>query len=336
MESTRKLAVTVGALFVGAVLVAFAVIVFLGQGGSLFRRRVTYHAQFTDVRGLREGAFVRLGGRVVGSVTDIDFGPMAEGSPTLVVTLKVKQEFATRVRGDSIARIGTQGLLGDKLVEISLGSPAEPELAEGGWLAGEAATDPQRILGAAAEATEHARNVLGRLDEVSQRLLNEGTIDELSETARSLRRIARTVEEGPGSAHELIYGRGLAADARAAVRSYARGGAAVESAAGRASALVDSVAPQVEHAATDMASVAADVRAGRGTLGGLLVDPTLYEETKRILVNIERNRVLKAVARLVVSDEGSDKVMDARPDDVVIHPRPGPKSTAQSGPGTTR
>src|SRR5262249_52612694 len=97
----------------------------------------------------------------------------------------------------------------------------------------------------------------------------------------------------------------------------------------RVAASVD--AEKIRHVTNTVASIADDVRAGRGTLGGLLVDPTLYEETKRILVNIERNRVLKAVARFVLSDEGNDKVMDARPQDVtVVHPRPAPSQSADA------
>jgi hypothetical protein len=85
---------------------------------------------------------------------------------------------------------------------------------------------------------------------------------------------------------------------------------------------------RVRQVTEDVAGIVADVRAGRGTLGGLLVDPTLYEETKRILVNIRRNRVLKALARVVVSDEGDVEVMDAGP--VLVRPRHAPEPPAPS------
>jgi phospholipid/cholesterol/gamma-HCH transport system substrate-binding protein len=322
MEITRKLAVTVGALFVGAALVGFLVVLFLGGDSLLFARTVQYHAVFPDVGGLRGGAVVRLGGRDVGDVTEIDFGPVdAAGAPTLVVTVRVRKGYADRVHTDSRARITSQGLLGDKLLEITLGSAATRPLADGGWLTGEPLFDTNRLLGTATDAMERARAVLEHLDELSGRVANSETIGDIEDSARALKRIVAGVERDSPR---------LTADARAAVAAYARAAARLEAVADHVDRVVAAVDPaKLRRATDDLASVAADVRAGRGTLGGLLVDPTLYEETKRILVNIERNSVLKALARMVVSDEGPDEVLDSRP----VHPRPAPRVQAQ---GTSR
>jgi phospholipid/cholesterol/gamma-HCH transport system substrate-binding protein len=40
-----------------------------------------------------------------------------------------------------------------------------------------------------------------------------------------------------------------------------------------------------------------DIRAGRGTLGVLLVDPSLYEDIKTLVGNVQRNEVLRALVR---------------------------------------
>jgi phospholipid/cholesterol/gamma-HCH transport system substrate-binding protein len=39
------------------------------------------------------------------------------------------------------------------------------------------------------------------------------------------------------------------------------------------------------------------VKAGRGTVGGLLVDPSVYEDIKSLVGNVERNHVLRALVR---------------------------------------
>ena len=331
MEITRKLALSVGGFVLGGLAVAIALIVLIGSESFLFTSNVTYKAQFPDVSGLREGASVRLGGREVGNVTGIQFGPMDERGPTLVVTLRVRKDYASRIRQDSVARIGTQGLLGDKLIELTMGSPKAGELEDGSWIIGQPAADPNRLIVTATDAMEHAKSILARLDQMSRDLTIGGTMDELDATVRSLHRIVATIEDGPGSAHELVYAGTLAADARAAVQSYKRAGDTLNGAADRLDKLIASVdTSKINHVTDTVAAIADDVRAGRGTLGGLLEDPTLYEETKRILVNIERNRVLKAVARFVISDEGNDKVMDARPKDVEVHPRSAPRQSADA------
>jgi len=331
MEITRKLAVSVGAFIAVAGIVAALVIVLLGSDTMLFSEKVTYHAQFPDVAGLREGAQVRLGGRMVGDVVQVAFGPIAEGSATLVVTLRVRKEFAQRIRQDSVARIGSQGLLGDKLVDLTVGTPKAGPIEDGGWLIGQMPPDPNQLIATAAEAAEHARNILARFDQMSRDLSLGGTVDELDEAVRGLHRIVQTVEDGPGSAHEMIYGGTLTAEAHAAIKSYRRAGETLTRAADRVDRLASSVDPEkIRRASEDLVAVAGDIRAGRGTLGGLLEDPTLYEETKRILVNIERNRVLKAMARFVIADESDDRVMDARPQDVAVHPRQAPGQAAQA------
>jgi phospholipid/cholesterol/gamma-HCH transport system substrate-binding protein len=45
------------------------------------------------------------------------------------------------------------------------------------------------------------------------------------------------------------------------------------------------------------------IEQGRGTVGGLLVDPSVYEEMKTVLGNIERSTVLKALIRMTIKEE---------------------------------
>jgi phospholipid/cholesterol/gamma-HCH transport system substrate-binding protein len=47
-----------------------------------------------------------------------------------------------------------------------------------------------------------------------------------------------------------------------------------------------------------------DVEQGKGTVGALLKDPSVYEDLKTILGNIERNRLLKSLIRYTIKKEG--------------------------------
>ncbi len=332
MEIPRKLAVKVGALGALAIAVGFVVMLLIGGDGTFFASTRTYHTAFSDVAGLREGAIVRLGGRVVGEVTEIVFGPLGSSDRALVVTFQIREEHAARIRTDAVVTIGSLGLLGEKLLEVSLGSVIAGEVPDGGWLTGRAPADPAKLIGAATAAAEHAQNILARLDAASRDLDASGAMEEVRAISASLRRIVERVETGPGLAHALIYDEELARDTTRAIASIERAagaGARVLGDARSVMAKVDQVAAAVDPASVggaidDFAAVAKMVREGKGTLGGLLADPTLYEETKRILVNIRRNRVLKAVARVVISDDLPDEIKDASPGSVVVHPRPGP------------
>jgi phospholipid/cholesterol/gamma-HCH transport system substrate-binding protein len=336
MDVPRRLALRVGLLVTAAVVIGFVVVLILGSEGMLFSSTHRYLVAFTNVAGLREGAVVRLGGRDVGDVAEIRFGPIDDPTRRLVVTLRVRDDFADRVRADTVAQVASQGLLGDKLIELSMGSSAARPVADGGWLQGEPPADTSRLIAAAGAAAEHARDILARIDETTRGMDPKKSLEELDRTMASVRAIVERVETGPGIAHTLIFDEGLAASAGRTVRGLeraSRDGQAVVASARRtadrlaeASAAIDPT--RVRQVTEDVAGIVADVRAGRGTLGGLLVDPTLYEETKRILVNIRRNRVLKALARVVVSDEGDVEVMDAGP--VLVRPRHAPEPPAPS------
>jgi phospholipid/cholesterol/gamma-HCH transport system substrate-binding protein len=330
MDVPRRLAVRVGIFAAIAAAIGFVLLMLIGSEGMWMASKRRYLVSFTDVAGLREGAVVRLGGRQVGDVSEIRFGPLDDPARKLVVTLRVREEYADRVRADSIARISSQGLLGDKLIELTLGTPAVPPVEDGGWLVGEAPADPARLIASATAAADHARNVLARIDDASRGLDAGKTLEELEGTLATVRRVAERIERGPGTAHQLIFDEELATSAKHAVRSIDRAAgqserlvASARRSADRLAEVTGAVDPaKVRQVTDDIAHVVADVRAGRGTLGGLIVDPTLYEETKRILVNIRRNRVLKAVARMVISEEGGD-VMDGNPP--VVRPRHAPQ-----------
>jgi phospholipid/cholesterol/gamma-HCH transport system substrate-binding protein len=59
----------------------------------------------------------------------------------------------------------------------------------------------------------------------------------------------------------------------------------------------------------DLRAIVGDVRQGRGTIGGLLMDPTVYEDIKGLVGNVERNEVLRALVRYSIkADEQKPEV----------------------------
>ena len=59
----------------------------------------------------------------------------------------------------------------------------------------------------------------------------------------------------------------------------------------------------------DLRTIVSNVKAGRGTLGALLVDPSVYEDLKAAIGNVERNQVLRALVRYSIkADEQKPQV----------------------------
>ena len=53
----------------------------------------------------------------------------------------------------------------------------------------------------------------------------------------------------------------------------------------------------------DLRKIVADIKAGKGTIGGLLVDPSVYEDLKALVGNVERNQVLRALVRYSIKQD---------------------------------
>lgn len=112
----------------GVVLAALAILLFggyrLGQAARLFSKRYQLIAFVPNASGLRVGGTVSVAGQLVGTVTNIAFlPPDADTTRNLKLTVEVDEDVRDQIRGDSRARLRTQGLLGDKVFDISPGTP---------------------------------------------------------------------------------------------------------------------------------------------------------------------------------------------------------------------
>src|SRR5260370_4087329 len=127
-------------LFVVATLLILAAGVFLiGEKRFLFRRTYRLEAEFQNVAGLNNGADVRVGGIHLGTVKYISLpnGP----SGKLTVVMDMANSTKNIIRQNSVATIKTEGLLGDKYIEISFGSENAPEIEGGDTIKGQTPVD---------------------------------------------------------------------------------------------------------------------------------------------------------------------------------------------------
>jgi phospholipid/cholesterol/gamma-HCH transport system substrate-binding protein len=207
-ERGRKLRVGV---FVLIGLAAFLGMIYaLGARARLFEPRFTVSAEFTEVGGLVEGATVRLAGVQIGRVSAVRLP--AEPGGKVRVDMTIARQFGDRVRKDSVARIETQGLLGDRIVEISVGTAAAPAVRPNDLIASTDPFDIGRMMSESAQVVKSISMLADSLRETAQTLNQSRLIEEASATVQSARkitdqvgRIVGEVERGKGWAHVLVY-----------------------------------------------------------------------------------------------------------------------------------
>jgi len=127
-------------IFVVMALAFLAVGVFLiGEKDFLFSPTYELKADFQNVEGLSNGAEVRLGGIHQGTVKEIDLPAQPDGRVTVVMNMR--RSTRNLIKKDSRASIKTEGLLGDKFVEISFGSPNGQQIANNDTIGSEKPAD---------------------------------------------------------------------------------------------------------------------------------------------------------------------------------------------------
>ena len=117
-------------LFILITFGMFCAGVFLvGRQENHFASNYRLRSEFLSVAGLSEGAQVRVGGIHKGTVRSIQLPQRPDGK--IVVTMDLTKDTQAIVRKDSIASIQSEGLLGDKFIEVSFGS-VEGEMVRSG------------------------------------------------------------------------------------------------------------------------------------------------------------------------------------------------------------
>jgi phospholipid/cholesterol/gamma-HCH transport system substrate-binding protein len=198
----------VGVFVLVALAVFLGLVYALGARARLFEARYTIHADFTEVGGLVEGATVRLAGVQIGRVTGVHLP--GEPGGKVRVDLTIARRYSDRIRKNSIARIETQGLLGDKIVEITVGNATAPPVAPGEVLAARDPADFGRVIAAGAETAKDVGSLAAALRETAEKVNQSKLIEDAATTVNKLGRVVDQVEHGRGWAHALVYEEPLA------------------------------------------------------------------------------------------------------------------------------
>jgi len=174
-------------VFIIATLLIFAAAVFcIGEKQYLFHSTYRLQAEFQNVAGLNGGAEVRVGGIHEGTVRQILL-PMR---PNEKVRVLMDMEKPTRsvIKNDSVATIQSEGLVGDKFVEISFGSDKSPKVKDGDTIQGQPPLQISDLLNKTSEVLDTTK----------------GAIDNVNQTASNLNSITTKINQGQGSIGALI------------------------------------------------------------------------------------------------------------------------------------
>ena len=229
MKTSISQKVKTGIFTLAGILLFVAGIFFIGSKKNMFDDTFMIYGTFKNIGGLEVGNNIRFAGINVGTIKNIRIV-----SDTMIrVDMSMKSQVKPFLKKDALASIGSDGLMGDKLVTIASGSANEvsllkdgskiatinpmdfdKEIAKFSKVASNAEIITRELAGMAVQIRTGNGSISSLL--YSNRLSNslEGTAGNAEKLSSSLAGIASHIESGKGSMGKLFYTDDLSDDLR--------------------------------------------------------------------------------------------------------------------------
>ncbi len=270
-------------------------------------------ARFPTAEGLVQGAQVQIAGIKVGTVKNLQFE--AE-SGQVVALLDMRKEYEHTIPKDSRVLVRTKGLLGDKYVAIDPGKPNARKLKTGETLESTfEATSTEKVLETVGVA---AQDLQVLLRDARKKIIDEHGAERLDDIIKNSQGITKNLNEllgtNKGKLDRTIHNADSAMSGLQRIfgenkEKISRTLANLESATGgvneivgqnkdklnstvngmeRISRTLGKSSPKIEKLVSDLESLSGDLRSGRGTMGRLLSDESLYQQINGLVGDVRR------------------------------------------------
>ncbi len=170
MEALRNIRLGVFVI-VGALLLIVALYL-IGSKQNLFGNTVRIAARFHSVNGLNSGGNVRYAGIDIGTVERIEI----ENDTQVRVVMLIEEEVRPFIRKNSLASIGTEGLMGNRLVTIVPGNGASVPVAEGDVLEGLSPIESDDMLRTLYRTNENMARISDNIRSISDRVNSRNSL----------------------------------------------------------------------------------------------------------------------------------------------------------------
>ncbi len=267
---------------------------FIGANQNLFGKNFTMKAYFKDVSGLRIGNNVRFSGIVIGTVKDIEI----KSDTSVQVVMKIDDKLVKFLKQNDIASIGTDGLMGNKVVDIDPGPPGGTPIQMDDRIHTKEALDMDQMMRTLDITNRNVAAMSEDLKQTVQRINRSVAVWEILDDAdlpQYVKNSLKNLQYATAKANTLV------ADVNAMVNDVAtaEGGmvallkdSTLTHDLGEAAMRIRNVSAQAEKLTTlldaSVRSIDKDLKTGGGPLNAMLRDSTMTSSIDRSLQNIEK------------------------------------------------
>ena len=282
--------IKLGSFVLAGIIFLIFCLYMIGKNRNLFGSTFTISADFHNVNGLMEGNNVRFAGIDVGTVKKLEI----VSDSTVRVYMIIDNDVKKHIKKNSIASVGTDGLMGNKLINVNGVPQPAPMVEEGDVIASLKPVETDEMLRTLNTTNQNLASFSNDLKRIAQRINNsKGIWSLLSDTgisknienaAKNINRagqraaeageeitaLLRTVKQGGGLASTILNDTVLSKRLKTSINNIQR---------------VSEHTAQLTNNLNDMLN---KVKKGQGAAGVILTDTVMERKLKQTILNLEQ------------------------------------------------
>ena len=250
------------------ILIFILAIYFIGEKQQLFRSTFRLSGVFKDVAGLQVGNNVRLSGINVGTIDNITI--ISDTSVRVIIL--VDENTRQFIKKDAVAGIGSEGLMGNKVLVISPGTGGEKTIENDDVIATSQPID---------------------VDDIMKSL--KSTMDNTAYITGDLAKIATNIESGKGTIGRLMMDKTWRQDIQSTIINLKDGSVGFKTFMEKTNEL-DSILVRLNKTIDNTSSITYDlsritnnIQSGEGMIGKMLMDQSMGQNFDSTLINLKNS-----------------------------------------------
>jgi phospholipid/cholesterol/gamma-HCH transport system substrate-binding protein len=196
--------IKLGAFVLAGLLVLIFSFYMIGKNHNLFGSGYELKARFANLNGLTEGSNVLFSGLQAGTVKSIAI----INDTTIEVTMMIDNNIKNYIHKNAIAAVGTEGLMGNKIVNITPAKGASPNVATGDLLASKEIVNMDEMLQTLSKTNKNIANITESLKVAALRIKSSAILDVLNDKqlGNGLKSSLKNISKAASNANEMIHG----------------------------------------------------------------------------------------------------------------------------------
>lgn len=283
MEKSTNQKIKLGIFVIIGSLFFIIAIYFIGNKKDMFNETIQISAVFKNVNGLQHGNNVRFSGINVGTVKKI----IIVNDSLIKVDMLIEEDIASHIKKDAMASIGSDGLVGNMIVNIIPGKKSNEMVKDGDVILSENKASTDEILKTINSTSENAKLITDNLVKITNQINSKkGTIgmlindtvmsDDLKQTIYNLKVTTQSTSKSMANLNKIITDLNNKDNVVGALKDTITG------------RKIKMIIVNLEKSSEQINKTITNLKEGKGALNYLSNDPKLVKQIDSTMTNINQ------------------------------------------------